>query len=237
MACFALAPYVKHRILAKLLTNPGEELKEIGQTYWRDRAFFWWNAFSLAGLGDYWEGFVAERNAGREMRASLYDLRDMLTWDEWDLFSRRLGKERLQPFQYANHASTVTFWTKGGTWHRSSSMTTLLVLKEHLPTRELTFPWQVKLGHGGVQQIERELMAITDPDVCLAPDCRITACEHVRDRVTDLLNRQRRLSPENLPWFFQCQIVYDGRRFRWPHRKHRPGKLRLAGGEDRVWSW
>jgi len=233
MAAFAVAPYVTNETLYTLLD------RKAGQTFRRERAFFWWNAFALSGLAKEWKWFVKQRNSGVPMNKLLFKLRRKLSRKRWLLLSRRLGKEELNPSIYSKRKGDGNIWTKGGTWARSSNFTRLLVEKKHLPKRPKWAPWHYKLGDEGVEQIERELMNVVDPDTMLAPEARIFACDYVRARVPQLVDgfkggRTTMLSPYHLPWFFQAKVPYKGTIYR--HRR-RPSNEPTPGGDVKRWEW
>jgi hypothetical protein len=230
MAAFAVAPYVTNATLYELLG------RRAGQTFRRERAFFWWNAFALSGLAKHWPWFVKRRNGGEPMNKLLFALRRRISRKRWLLLSRRLGKEELNPSIYTKRTGQGNIWTKGGTWARSSTFTTLLIHKQHLPPRPKWLRWQEKLGDEGVRQIERELMNVIDPDVMLAPEARTYACDYVRARVPLLVGGYRLgrlMSAKHLPWFFQAKVPYDGTT--WRHRR-RPAN-QLLKGDVRRWEW
>jgi hypothetical protein len=238
MGLFAVAPYVNGAILRKL-TDGGL----LVQNLYRERGLYWWNAFALAGLSAEWDWFVTCRNQGRCVRQLLIELRDKTTEEEWTLFSHRLGKEKLNPNQYARHrGSPKALWTKGGNWWASSGFTQLLVLKNHLPQRVLDLPFKRSLGDVGIQQIERELMAIVDPDFMLAPEARAYACDYVLYRVPQLTKgwptKHTHLSPKHLPWFFNCRTVpYGTKGYYYWAGSPRPNRLVGRSGEAKQWAW
>jgi hypothetical protein len=229
MAGFALAPVVTGKTLSEVFGRP------CGQSFWRDRAFYWWNAMNLSGLAEYWDEFAKRRNRGERFDYLLKWLKAKAGEERWSTLSRRMGKQRLEPRQYHDVRATRTYWTRGGTWHKSSPFTTLLIEHKHLPERDLWKPWMQKLGHANVRLLELELMHEIDPEIELAGEARLHACDHVLQRVPELLRRKRPLSPKWLPWFFQTNIPYKGKRYRT--RMTRPGNVRRAGGGILTWEF
>lgn len=232
MAAFYIAPHVTNHTLRQLL-GP-----DLSQTYRRDRAVFWWNAFALAGLEKEWEWFVAARNSGTERLSTiLVRLRARVKEEDYKLLFRRLGYSSPPPLssQFKNYPRTKgTVWTKGGTWHRVSNMTRLLVDKQPLGPRPITRPFQARLGQSGIEQVERELMSLIDPNEMLIGDARTQAMEYVRDRIPQLLGQRYRMDVWWLPWFFMQHIIYQGNRYRLGRTRKADSRL-LRGGEKRRW--
>jgi hypothetical protein len=236
MAAFAIASQCTVKTLKEVLGR-----KQVGQTYYRDRAFFWWNAFALSDMAKHWDWFVKRRNAGENMGDLLRILKKKVGKKRWATFSRRLGKDNVRPDQYDAFSAKSTIWTKGGCWHRSSPFTDLLILHKPLPERQLRLPFMRKLGHDNIRLIEKELMHMIDPDEELAPEARTRAIEYVRRRVPELVGplqgrREWLLSPRHLPWFFGCKVPYKNALWR-KKACQRPGNAKTKGGDIRQWVW
>jgi hypothetical protein len=146
-------------------------------------------------------------------RVSMWDLhrwlRKHVSTDEYGTFLLRLGTSG----EGAGSVPIVSVWTDGGMWPRRS-YTRLLVFNKHLPRRKLHIRWQKKLGHEGIRQIERELMATIDPDNFVMNDCLRRAADYLRFRVHELTGEK--MNSRWIPWFFGSKHLQIGaRRYRY----------------------
>lgn len=201
MALSACGKYFGRRVLEEAT---GQKLPRLP---FRDWSWRWWNALNLAGLGSLWPGFVAQiKIGGLDQGARYVELRS--------------SAKRYQTFlciagtNPRNHHKPVRdiLWTKGGCWRIESSLTKLLVLKQHLPERTLVTQYQKTLGHHKVRLLERELMNLIDPDTMMSSEAKHRALDYVRRRIPEMLGwKRKRVGYEMAAWFFQQKIpVPDG---------------------------
>lgn len=237
MGMFVIAHKVGHRGLKGVFGD-------VGQTPFRHRAWLWWNALRLSGLGHYWDDFVDRRNQGTSMHECLMWLRDQASDSEWETLSSRMGKEgRLNPHRYHRWPDSEgkerrTIWTKGGTWWKGDNFTKIILMGEHLPTRIPQNTWQERLGPHGVRKIESELHNLIDSDKMLQPDAKKRAVDYVRSRIPEILGYEiDNASYRTAAWFFQTDVPDEGGYFFSYKNMDEVPKRKSSNGRRWRWTW
>lgn len=206
MAVFALA----HRVYKSTLNELFE--RNLGQTPWRHRAWFWWTCFRTAGIPEWWDPFASRMNDGAYVGEALRPVREGVTRAEWALLSRRYGFTifndngeviRISKFGVGwKDGPPQSVWTKGGNWGRRSSFTRIIILGEHIE-RDYSYNTMTrKLGPEGARALERELAGLIDPDALLVPDAWQRAVEYVRRRIPQMVGWKVTASYRTAAWFF-----------------------------------
>lgn len=219
------------RTLAEALGEP------MPHAPWRDRSWFWWNVLATCGLEDRWESFKDDVRA-LGLRQAYRALRATLSCSQRAVLARRCGLKdaHLNPRPTRN-----VIWTKGGSWRIESNFTKLIVLKQPLGRRIFRRPWHHKLNQDGVERLEREIMAVVNPDTELAPDARAHAVDYFRRRLPEMLGwKIPRASTESAAWFFMTDLPSSGGRQYVAYDRWTGHTVRFKGGQslvDAVWSW
>lgn len=176
----------------------------------RDTALWIRHAMLFSNIGHLWPIVKGQVNRGGH---SMWDvhrwLKNHILKQEYKTFLNRLGTPDAEG---AGSRPILSVWTDGGMWPRRP-YTRLLVLGKHLPMRKLHTRWQKKLGHEGIRQIERELMAAIDPHRFTVDECLERAVDYIRFRVRELTGVK--MNTRWIPWFFGVKHLQIGdRRYR-----------------------
>lgn len=202
MGLSALGKYFGRRILEEAVGH------KLPQLPFRDASWRWWNALNLAGLGSRWEDFVQGAYSGGTCEGAKR-VRDYCeARGEISLYLTFLRHSGTNPWK---HCRPITghIWTRGGCWRPESSLTKLLVLKQHLPQRKMPRTWQRKMGHEKVRLLERELMNLIDPETLMSSDAKYRALDYTRRRLAEMLGyRRKRVGLNMAAWFFQQKLPY-----------------------------
>jgi len=171
------------------------------------RSWFIWNTLRLSGLEDHW--YADEMNHGTlKYKGWIRRIERHGTDEQKDRWRRLLYNPA---FPDPSSWNQTRLWTKGGSWWKKLGMARILVMKEHLERPPHPYYSTHGLNDENCRKIERELMAVCNPDHDIMPTQYHRAVRYLQSRTADFAGRPMRM--EATPWFFQMNVTNEENRW------------------------